>query len=52
MDPSAIARRVESISMAGREIGAVPPKWDGKAAERIVAVLEKELRDVSSAHAA
>jgi UDP-N-acetylglucosamine 2-epimerase (non-hydrolysing) len=52
MDPSAIARRVESISTAVREIGAVPPKWDGKAAERIVAVLENELRDVSSAHAA
>jgi UDP-N-acetylglucosamine 2-epimerase (non-hydrolysing) len=30
--------------MAGRwKEKAIPPKWDGKAAERIVARLEKEL---------
>ena len=52
MDSSIIALRVESISTGGPTIGAVPPKWDGKAAERIVAVLEHALSDVSSAHAA
>jgi UDP-N-acetylglucosamine 2-epimerase (non-hydrolysing) len=30
--------------MAGQwKKGAIPPKWDGKAAERIVARLEEEL---------
>lgn len=37
--PPALARL-----MAGQwKKGAIPPKWDGKAAERIVAQLEQEL---------
>ena len=52
LEPALIARRVEAISAAGRAIGAVPPKWDGRAAERIVAVLDDVLQEKSPAHAA
>ncbi|WP_457653574.1 non-hydrolyzing UDP-N-acetylglucosamine 2-epimerase [Rhodocaloribacter sp.] len=43
LDPARIARRVAAIRANGRAHGAAPPLWDGRAARRIVAVLDAKL---------
>ncbi len=43
LDPEKVAARVEAIMTGDRPKGRIPPLWDGKAAERIVAVLEERL---------
>jgi|CXWL01.1.fsa_nt_gi hypothetical protein len=46
--PPALARL-----MAGQlKKGAIPPKWDGKAAERVVESLEPLLQNIMTAHPA
>jgi len=43
LDPGRIAARVRAILGQSTVRGSTPPLWDGKAAERIVAVLEEVL---------
>ena len=40
-DPSAIKPAMEKLFAGKWETGSIPEKWDGKTAERIVAVLSK-----------
>ena len=40
-DPQRIIEGFEEVMNGGWKKGEVPPKWDGKAAERIVNVIEK-----------
>lgn len=44
LDPGVVADRVEAVVANGRRSGQVPPLWDGRAADRIVDVLERELQ--------
>lgn len=43
LEPEAVARAVSDALRDGRPEGRVPPLWDGRAAERIVDVLERKL---------
>lgn len=42
-DPVAIEKAIESIRDAGDRAGRTPELWDGRAAERIVDILERDL---------
>lgn len=42
-DPAAIRRECRRILAEGARKGAMPEKWDGRAAERITAILEESL---------
>lgn len=42
-DPAALKPALDRLFAGGWKQGAIPPKWDGKSAERIVATLEKLL---------
>lgn len=43
LDPALVSRRVSESLSGSRKEGAVPPLWDGHAAERIVNVLYKKM---------
>jgi UDP-N-acetylglucosamine 2-epimerase (non-hydrolysing) len=42
-DPATIRAEVAKILSGGHRRGAVPERWDGSAARRIVDVLERDL---------
>lgn len=48
LEPAKIADRVRAISVGERKPGAIPPLWDGQAAQRIVNVLEQILKSEKS----
>ena len=41
LNPETVAERVRDLMNGERPAGQIPPKWDGKAAERIVQILEE-----------
>lgn len=48
LNPPLIAQRVASATSTTRSADDLPPKWDGRAAERIVSVLETALQRQSA----
>jgi UDP-N-acetylglucosamine 2-epimerase (non-hydrolysing) len=52
LDPVAVAQRVAETLSGARKEGAIPPLWDGKAAERIVDIVFEQIGRVAadSAH--
>ena len=46
-DPDTIRREVRKVLEGKARVGTIPEKWDGKAARRIVDVLEQDLRPAS-----
>lgn len=52
LDPGFILDRVDRILADGRPSGQVPPLWNGRAAHRIVEVLEKGAGIMTEARAA
>ena len=44
-DPSRIPPMLDLLFDGRWKVGSIPPLWDGKTGERIVAILERKLSD-------